>query len=98
MSTRSRILMSLGTAVTGLLVLGLGFGACDQTEGERCQRTEDCAEGLTCNQGTQLCQTAGTGTNRDAGIDVPLDADELDAPTDAAADAAIDAAIDAAPL
>ena len=92
MSTRARILVSLGTAAAGLLTLGLAFGACDQQEGERCQRTEDCAEGLTCNLGTQLCQEQGTGGNLDAGIDVPLDADEPDGALDAAPDASPDAA------
>jgi hypothetical protein len=91
MPTRVRILVPLGTALAALLALGLAFGACGQEEGERCQRTEDCAEGLTCNLGTQLCQEQGTGGNLDAGVDVPLDADEPDAPADAAPDASPDA-------
>lgn len=91
MSTRSRIVVSLGSLLGCALAIGLAFTGCDQQEGERCQRTEDCAEGLTCNLGTQLCQTAGSGGNRDAGVDVPLDADELDAPTDAPTDGAPDA-------
>lgn len=89
MSTRSRVLASLATGVTallGLALLGLGFGACDQGEGERCQRNQDCASGLQCNQGTHLCQ-AGVSDGGVGGIDAPLDADEPDAPTDAAVDA-----------
>jgi hypothetical protein len=86
MSKRSRILVSLGTVAGALLAVGLGFGACAQEAGERCQRTSDCAEGLTCNLGTQLCQAMGSGGLMDAGVDVPLDAEN-----DAAPDAAIDA-------
>ena len=98
MPRRSRLVVSLGTAVTGLALLGLALASCDQEEGERCQRASDCAEGLTCNLGTGLCQTEGTGGLRDAGVDVPLDADEIDAAElDAGADAAVDAAIDAPP-
>ncbi len=86
-------MLSLATALAGLTLVATMFGACDQAEGERCQRTADCAEGLTCNLGTQLCQAGVAGTG-DSGVDTPLDAEE----PDAAPDAAIDAAIDAAPL
>ena len=91
MSTRSRVLASLVTALLGLGLIGLGFGACDQGVGERCQRNEDCASGLQCNQGTHLCQ-AGVSDGGVGGIDAPLDADEPDAAPDAATDAAVDAA------
>ena len=87
MSTRARILTTLAAALAGLALFGLTIGACDQGEGERCQRTEDCASGLTCNLGTQLCQQGVVGIG-DAGVDTPLDAEEPDAAPDASVDAA----------
>lgn len=85
-------MLSLATALAGLTLVATMVGACDQSEGERCQRTADCAEGLTCNLGTQLCQADdGNGTS-DGGVDTPLDAEEPDAAPDATPDAAIDAA------
>ena len=90
MSIRSRVLRPFATALGGLAFLGLTLGACDQGVGERCQRNEDCASGLTCNLGTQLCQAGVVGIG-DAAVDTPLDA-ELDAGPDAAVDATLDAA------
>lgn len=96
MSIRSRVLLGLATAAGGVLSLALTFGACDQGEGERCQRTEDCESPLTCNLGTQLCQI-GAGSGVVTGIDAPNDADLIDGPVDAGTDATIDAVIDAPP-
>ena len=92
MSTRSPVLLSLATALT---LLGLTLGACDQGEGERCQRSSDCAAGLTCNLGTQLCQAGVVGIG-DAAVDAPLDA-EIDAGPDAAPDASLDAPVSLVP-
>lgn len=86
MPSRTRVLARLAVAAAGLLVLGLAVAACPQQEGERCQRDQDCADGLKCNQGTQLCQVGVSGT-MDASIDVAIDA-EIDATVDAAVDAA----------
>ncbi|HVV84335.1 MAG TPA: hypothetical protein VHE35_14810 [Kofleriaceae bacterium] len=100
MSIRSRLLAGVATAAAGLTGLALSFGGCRPGEGDRCQRNADCPDPLICNVGTQECQQ-GVSDNRDSGVDVPLDADEVDAaddaPTDAAPDAPIDAAIDAPP-
>ncbi len=90
MSTRARILTTLAAALVGLALFGLTIGGCDQADGERCQRTEDCASGLTCNLGTQLCQQGLVGTGVPP-IDAPLDAEEPDAAPDASPDAAPDA-------
>lgn len=50
------------------LLLG-GIASCKQGEGERCQVTEDCEEGLACNVGEGVCR--GSASNP---IDAPLDA------------------------
>lgn len=89
MSTRSPVLLRFVTALAGLALSGLTLGACDQGAGERCQRNQDCASGLTCNLGTQLCQAGVVGIG-DAAVDTPLDA-EIDAGPDAAVDATADA-------
>ena len=78
----------LGLA-TALALAGAALvGACRQEEGDRCQVSADCADGLVCNQATQTCaKTSGGG----------IDADVPDPPMPDAAlpDAAIDAMIDA---
>jgi hypothetical protein len=75
--------LALLVLLGGLIALLIG---CKQGEGERCQVTADCRDGLQCNQGTvpPTCQ-ANPGGDLDATL-------PIDAP-----DAAIDAAIDAPP-
>jgi hypothetical protein len=79
----------------------IALGACKQGLGERCQVSSDCEDGLTCNQGTHTCSSAGSGV--DGGGIPPIDAmgnvpdGAPDAAQDAAIDAAADAAIDATP-
>ena len=61
---------------------------CEQGDGERCQRDQDCGSPLTCNLATLTCSAENTSGQIDAGIaDGP--------PADAAPDAAPDAMIDA---
>ena len=77
------------------LLLGMSAGVtvlvgCKQSEGERCQVTADCEDGLQCNQGTNppSCQrSVGGGIDAtvpdiaDAPVDMPVDA--IDAMPDA---------------
>ena len=51
-------------AVSGLLALSLV--GCKQGEGDVCQITEDCEDGLECNAGTRRCQEPGTVAPPDA--------------------------------
>lgn len=61
----------------GVLVVGaLHLTACKQDEGDRCQTTADCIEGLVCNQATQQCAKTTGG-----GIDATVP-DIADAPPD----------------
>lgn len=65
------------------------FG-CEQSEGERCQRTSDCPSSLVCNIATQTCSNDSTSGQFDAQIidgprpDAAIDA--VDAPPDAPPD------------
>ena len=78
--------LSLVAASLALIALALGgVASCEQGEGARCQGDDDCAEGLTCNQGEGVCRS-------DSSDNQPADA-EL--PPDAPPDAPIDARIDA---
>lgn len=63
----------------------LALGACQQGEGDFCQVTVDCADGLECNAGTQRCQKVGSGGGGfDAAPVVTPDASVVDAaPVDA---------------
>ena len=78
-----------------LVVVGLVLGAaawmvgCKQSEGDRCQVNDDCADGLLCNQATQQCsQTSG------GGIDATVpDGPAVDAAVDAMPDAMVDATV-----
>ena len=79
--------------LTLLLVLAAGVTVlvgCKQAEGERCQVTADCEDGLQCNQGTNppSCQSSVGGQ-----IDATLP-DVIDAPVDMPVDA-VDAMPDA---
>lgn len=74
--------VTIAAAVLALssLVLG-GVASCKQGEGERCQVTSDCAEGLTCNEGEGVCREFAQGDidaqpppQIDAGLDAPPDA------------------------
>lgn len=94
----SVLLLSLPFLATAALT-----GACQQGEGDFCQVTVDCEDGLECNAGTQRCQKPGTGGGSvpdAAPIIIPdaaptADATEPDAaaPDATPADAGIDAAI-----
>lgn len=90
-SRRLRAAASIASALALLAAAALAVSACEQREGERCQRTSDCAEGLICNLGTQQCQTGASDDGGIFGIDAPLDAEVPDAPPDARIDAGIDA-------
>lgn len=98
-----RSYVSYVSRITLTLLLGLGssLGAagCKSGEGERCQITSDCADGLVCADSTNTCVESVSGGIDGGGIDAPIDASETDAspPTDAAIDATleVDAAIDA---
>jgi len=53
------------------------LSACKQGEGERCQVSADCDDGLVCNQATQECaQTTGGGIDATVpdGVDAVPDA------------------------
>lgn len=83
------VILGCVLAAAGLAAIG----GCKQGEGERCQVTADCDDGLICNQATFECvQGMSSGP-----IDVlpPIDGPPLDTPD--APDSAIDAAPDAAP-
>ena len=71
------------------LVLG-GVASCKQGEGERCQVTDDCEDGLQCNVGEGVCRAMSLG-NVDA-LPPP------DAPPDGPVDAPVDAPVDDAPV
>lgn len=79
----------VAVGLSALLVLG-----CKQGEGERCQVTSDCEDGLICNEATSTCLESSTGTGTDGGIDAVSDA-AIDAAVDLDATPAVDAAIDA---
>lgn len=52
------LLLAAGLLFTGAFTLA----ACDQEEGERCERDQDCAADLTCkvtNRGEGVCRPAG---------------------------------------
>lgn len=70
----------LPVVLLGLLSAGV-IVACKQGEGERCQVTADCEDGLLCNQGTNppSCQSSD---NNDQ-IDAQLPDADPDGPTDA---------------
>ncbi len=74
-------------ALTALAIGGIA--SCKQGEGERCQVTDDCAEGFTCNQGEGVCRSISSN-NQDIDASLPPDA-PIDAPPDAPIDARIDA-------
>jgi hypothetical protein len=79
-----------------LLLAALSIGmlaACKQSQGERCQVTADCEEGLTCNQGQNppVCQGSEganpiDGSVPDADPDGPVDATDATDATDAPPD------------
>lgn len=89
--------MKLASVLLLSLPLLAGASACQQGEGDFCQVTVDCADGLECVAGTQRCQKPSSGT--DASVVVvpdatpvvdatPADATVSDAaPSDAAFDA-----------
>ncbi len=52
-------------------VLALG---CRQGEGERCQTTADCEDGLQCVESTHTCLVSEPSTGNDGGTDAPNDA------------------------
>ncbi len=80
--------VTLFLALTASVTVMIG---CKQAEGERCQVTADCEDGLQCNQGTNppSCQRSVGG-----GIDATVP-DMTDAPPDMPVDADVDAMPDA---
>lgn len=81
-----RLLLAL--ACFGLI--GGAIAACKQAEGERCQRTSDCEDGLVCNRATQLCASPNSSGDIDATVPDIIDAaPELDAVVDAPPDTAV---------
>jgi hypothetical protein len=83
--------------VTLALLLGLGTSlggaGCKSGEGERCQITSDCEDGLVCADSTNTCvESVNQGV--DGGVDAPIDASEADAMV---TDAAIDGVLEDAP-
>jgi hypothetical protein len=78
-------ILAASLALTALAALGIA--SCKQGEGERCQVDDDCAAGLTCNQGEGVCRSVSSDNQ-------PIDAQPpklLDAAIDAPPDAPIDA-------
>jgi hypothetical protein len=85
----------LAYVLVPLALLGVSAGliaGCKQKQGERCEINEDCDTGLVCNEGTGVCQPAGSsGVDAIPGIDAntspdagPIDARPIDArPIDA---------------
>ena len=67
---------------------------CRQGEGERCQTTSDCEDGLKCSPSTHECLVTEPGTGNDGGVDAPNDA-AIDAEVAVDAAVTVDAAIDA---
>lgn len=65
---------------------------CRQGEGERCQTTSDCEEGLKCSSSTHECLVTEPGTGSDGSVDAPNDA-AIDADTAIDAEVAIDAGV-----
>ena len=76
MKLASVLLLSLPLLATSVIA-----GACQQGEGDFCQVTVDCEDGLECNAGTQRCQKPGSGGST-------VDAAPVITP-----DAAVDAAV-----
>ncbi|MCP4444776.1 MAG: hypothetical protein GY811_05450 [Myxococcales bacterium] len=70
-----------------LLASSILTGSCQQGEGEFCQVTVDCEDGLECNAATQRCQKPGTAnTTPDAApVVIPDAATVVDAGVDASA-------------
>ena len=65
-------------------LLAVGFAACKQEVGERCQIDTDCEDGLICNQATALCASSNSSSAIDATTPDFLDAElDPDAPPDA---------------
>ncbi len=68
-----RILGLSGCLCASAIALLLASG-CGQTEGERCQINSDCADGLTCQEGTSqgngICKSnTASPTAKDAAVD-----------------------------
>ncbi len=59
----------LAVALSACLALG-----CRQGEGERCQTTTDCEDGLICSPSTHECLVNDPGMGNDGGADAPNDA------------------------
>lgn len=69
-----------------LFVASLLFLSCEQHEGERCQKDNDCASNLTC------CKASGAGANTSGVCKRPAECTEADATTDTEEDTAPDVA------
>ncbi len=68
----------------------VALSACDQGEGQRCQRNSDCQDGLVCPALTSVCQRSNIGNDAVISPDANIDG----GPTD---DATVDATVDAIP-
>jgi len=67
-----RVLIVCTLGLVGSLVT---LAACKQGEGERCQVTADCEDGLECNMAKGTCQGGDVNVEDDAGlIDMAVDA------------------------
>ncbi len=93
---RLAALLGLTTVLALAAVATTGLSGCKQREGDYCQVTDDCSDGLRCVAATNTCQR-DVVDGVDAAVVLPVDARDAapDGPLDAAPDAALDAAIDA---
>ena len=67
-----RVLIVCTLGLVGSLVM---LAACKQGEGERCQVTADCEDGLECNMAKGTCQGGDENAVKDADIiDLAVDA------------------------
>ncbi len=91
-------------ALAGLVLVGVTF-ACSPSEGDHCQRNEDCSGTLTCSLSKQICESPTGGDDDDELPDAVIpppppdlpDIEPEDASLDAMSDAADDASEDATP-
>jgi hypothetical protein len=75
-------------ALALLAAAGLAFAACKQGPGDRCQTSDDCEGGLTCNQAEHVCSSSSSSVDdAEPPADAPDDAPDIDAPIDAPIDA-----------
>jgi hypothetical protein len=67
--------------------VAIGFAACKQGKGDRCQISADCQDGLLCSSATGTCVGSGAMNEIDAAVpDAPRFDAARDAPGDTPAD------------